>query len=99
MCDLSFTGHSHLLSKEFNGFITVQCNSHRIIYQSIIDKGPGVLGHFVYNASITFPKSQTDRKRGRPIRFDTAPLLPRPGPLFVCRMEFVGIEGTTLQGL
>ena len=58
-----------------------------------------MLGHFVYNASITFPKSQTDRKQGRPTRLNTAPLLPRPGPLFVCRKEFMGIEGLTLQGL
>ena len=58
-----------------------------------------MLRHFVYNASIALPKSQTDRKQGRPIRLDTAPLLPRPGPLFVCRKEFMGIEGTTLQGL
>ena len=46
-----------------------------------------MLGHFIYDASITFPKSQTDHKQGRPIRLDTAPLLPRPGPLFVCRKD------------
>ena len=69
VCDLSFTGHSHLLSEEISGFITLQCSVIPIVLyvESIIDKGPGVLGHFVYNASITFPKSQTDRKQGRPI--------------------------------
>ena len=44
-----------------------------------------MLGHFVYNANITFPKSQTDLKQSRPIRLDTAHLLLIPGPLFVCR--------------
>ena len=80
---------------------SLQCSVIPIVFyiESIIAKGPGVLGHFVYNASISFPKSQTDRKQGRPIRLDTAPLLPRPGSLFVCRKEFMGIEGTTLQGL
>ena len=64
---------------------SLQCSVIPIVLyiESIIDKGPGVLGHFVYNASITFSKSQTDRKQGRPIRLDTVPLLPRPGPLFV----------------
>ena len=41
-----------------------------------------------YNASITFPKSQTDRKQGRPIKLDTAPLLPRPGPLFMLTLMY-----------
>ena len=36
-----------------------------------------------YSARITCPKSQIDRKQGRPIRLDTVPLLPRPGPLFM----------------
>ena len=80
---------------------SLQCSVIPIVLyiESIIDKGPGVLGYFVYDASITFPKSQTDRKQGRPIRLDTALLLPRPSPLFVCRKEFMGIERTTLQGL
>ena len=80
---------------------SLQCSEIPIVLyiESIIDKGPGVLGHFIYNASITFPISQTDRKQGRPIRLHTAPLLPRPGPLFVCRKEFMGMEGTTLRGL
>ena len=41
-----------------------------------------------YNASITFPKSQTDRKQGRPIKLDTAPLLPGPGPLFMLTLMY-----------
>ena len=41
-----------------------------------------------YNASITFPKSQTNRKQGRPIRLTTAPLLPRPGPLFMLTLIY-----------
>ena len=43
VCKLSFTGHSHLLSEEVSGFITVQYNSYLIIYRSILDEGPGVL--------------------------------------------------------
>ena len=41
-----------------------------------------------YSAHITFPKSQTDRKQGRPIRLDTVPLLPRPGPLFMLTLVY-----------
>ena len=32
MCDLSFTDHSLLLSEKVSGFITVQYNSHLIMY-------------------------------------------------------------------
>ena len=41
-----------------------------------------------HRAHITFPKSQTDRKQGRPIRLDTVPLLPRPGPLFMLTLMY-----------
>ena len=53
---------------------SLQCSMIPILLyiESIIDGGPGVLGHFVYNANITFPKSQTDHKQGRPIRLNTA---------------------------
>ena len=41
-----------------------------------------------YSAHITFPKSQSVRKQGRPIGIDTAPLLPRPGPLFMLTLMY-----------
>ena len=47
MCDLSFTDHSLLLSEEVSGCITVQYNPILLYIESIIDEGPGVLGHFI----------------------------------------------------
>ena len=69
---------------------SLQCSIIPILLyiENIIDEGPVVLGHFLYNANITFPKSQTDRKQGRPIRLDTVPLFPRPGSLFMLTLMY-----------
>ena len=65
---------------------SLQCSIIPILIciESILDKGQDIS----YSAHITFPKSQTDRKQGRPIRRDTVPLLPRPGPLFMLTLMY-----------